>query len=133
MTSNEKLLYQQIHPVKLLTDFGTSFASAWLLWEAEWAWAAGVALLPSIVVTAWLVRFAELERYQHSFLGQYVQRHMPARIVRERIAGQLIVWIAAATHVPWLVPFGYFVIVLAWLNGLWAPLSAAADATRAPE
>lgn len=121
MTSSEKVLYQQIHPAKLLTDFGTSFASAWLLWEARWAYAALVALLPSIAVTVALVRFADLERYRRTSLGGYVARHMPARAVGGRIAGQLLVWGGAAAHVPWLLPFGYFVIVLAWLNGLWAP------------
>src|SRR5262245_15364866 len=121
MTSNEKLLYQQIHPAKLLTDFGTSFASTWLLWEARWGYAAIVAFLPSLAVTLWLVRFGDLARYRNSQLGDYVTRYMPQKVVAERIAGQLVVWGAAIVHVIWLIPFGYFVIALAWLNGLWAP------------
>lgn len=119
MTPRDKRLYHQIHPLKLLVDFGTSFASTWLLWEARWVPALLVAFLPSIAITACLLRFADLERVRHSWLGSYVTHHMPNKIVAERVAGQLIVWAGAAAHVPWLVPFGYFVIGLAWLNGLW--------------
>lgn len=121
MTSRERMLYQQIHPLKLLTDFGTSFASTGLLWQGQWQYALVAAFLPSIAVTVWLMRFADLRRYRDTALGAYVARHMTTRIVAERIAGQLLVWAGAVTHVAWLLPFGYFVIVLAWLNGLWAP------------
>jgi hypothetical protein len=121
VTSSDKLLYQQIHPAKLMVDFGTSFASSWLLWEAHWAYAIIVAFVPSIVITSVLMRFSDLERYRRTSLGVYVAHHMPAKVVGERVVGQLLVWVGAATHVPWLLPFGYFVIVLAWLNGLWAP------------
>lgn len=127
MTRQEKLLYQQIHPLKLLTDFGSSFASSWLLWEARWWEAAIVGLVPSIAVTAWIARFVELERYRRSWFGAYVAGHMPSKIVAQRIAGQLLVWAAAATHVVWVIPFGYFVIVLAWLNGLWDPHSRGSE------
>jgi hypothetical protein len=126
VNANDKLLYQQIHPAKLLTDFGTSFASTYLLWEHQWLYAGLVAFAPSIVVTVLLIRFADLERLRNTWFGAYVSKHMPGRIVAERSVGQLLAWAAAVMHVPWLVPFGYFVIVLAWLNGLWAP-SAASD------
>jgi hypothetical protein len=120
VTKNDKLLYQQIHPAKLLTDFGTSFASTYLLWEHQWWYAALVAFAPSIVVTVMLMQFADLERLRRTWFGAYVSKYMPGRIVAERSVGQLVAWAGAATHVTWLVPFGYFVIVLAWLNGLWA-------------
>jgi hypothetical protein len=121
MTPRDKRLYHQVHPLKLLVDFGTSFASAWLLWQARWLPALLVGFLPSFAITWWLMRFADLERVRRSWFGGYVTRHMPNKIVAERIAGQLLVWGGAIAHIPWLVPFGYFVIVLAWLNGLWDP------------
>lgn len=119
MTRTEKLLFHQIHPAKLLTDFGTSFASSWLLWNERWLEAALVAFLPSMIVSAVLVRFVDLTRFPHTWLGDYVARRMTSRVVAQRIAGQLLAWCGAITHLTWLVPFGYFVIVLAWLDGLW--------------
>lgn len=50
MTRTQKLLYQQIHPLKLLTDFTTSFASSWLLWTRHWLEAGIVGLSPSVLV-----------------------------------------------------------------------------------
>ena len=121
MTLKEAMLYHQIHPAKLLTDFGTSFASSWLLWDGRWAYALSVDFLPSLLLSAVLVRFAELESYRRTSLGSYIASYMTPKIVAARSAGQLIVWAGAAIHVAWLLPFGYFVILLAWLNGLWAP------------
>ena len=121
MTPREKSLYQQVHPVKLLVDVGSSLASTWLLWEARWISAAVVGFVPSVIVTLWLVAFADLERLRGSRLGAYVAQHMPGRIVALRGVGQLVVWAGAALHVAWLIPFGYFGIVLAWINGLWDP------------
>jgi hypothetical protein len=119
MTAQERMLYQQIHPAKLLTDFGTSFASTWLLWQAHYATAAIIALLPSIAITLLLMRFADLERLRATHLGGYLTAHMPANIVWSRIFGQLMVWAGALSHVAWLIPLGYFIIIMAWLNGLW--------------
>lgn len=119
MTSQERMLYQQVHPAKLLTDFGSSFASTWLLWQGQYVPAVIVGFLPSIAITVWLVRYCNLQNLRASWFGNYLTEHMPGRIVGARIAGQLLVWAGAIAHVPWLVPFGYFVILLAWLNGLW--------------
>ena len=130
MTRQEKLLYQQIHPWKLWTDFGTSFASAWLLWEARWGLALIVGLFPSIAITLWITRYVDLEPYRQSRFGAYLVGHMPAKIVTQRIVGQLLVWTGAASHVSWLIPFGYFLIVLAWLNGLWDPQAPAQSPER---
>jgi hypothetical protein len=120
MTRSDRMLFHQIHPAKLLTDFGTSFASTWLLWEQHWALWALVAFVPSIVMTGLLLRFANLDALRRSWLGHYVAQHMSRAVVARRIVGQLVVWAAAAAHVPWLIPFGYFIVVWAWLDGLWA-------------
>jgi hypothetical protein len=122
MTRSEKYLYHQIHPTKLLTDFGTSFASTWLVWERQWALAAFVALVPSIAISIVLMGYTELEGYKDTPLGRYVRSYMTPRIVGARLCGQLLMWGGAAGRIPWLVPFGLFVIVLAWLNGLMSPV-----------
>ncbi len=117
MTRSEKYLYHQIHPVKLLVDYATSFASTWLLWEQRWLFAATVAFGPSIIASALLIGFVDLERYKQTPLGHYVARHMTRGVEAMRLLGQLLMWVGAALHVPWLIPFGFIVIVFAWLNG----------------
>jgi hypothetical protein len=124
MTLQQRMFYQQIHPAKLLTDFGTSFASTWLLWQAHYVPAVIVGFVPSIAMTLWLLRFSDLERLRASWFGDYLTQHMPASVVISRMSGQVMVWGGALSHVPWLLPLGYFVIVLAWLNGLWDPKPA---------
>jgi len=122
MTRSDKLLYHQIHPFKLLVDFGTSFASTWLIWEAHWSLAVGVGFLPSIITSAFLVALADLERYRHTALGLYIASHLTPSVTVTRILGQLLMWTGAAVHIPWLLPFGFIVIVFAWLHGLVSPV-----------
>jgi hypothetical protein len=127
MTLREKILYHQIHPAKLLTDCATSFASSWLLWEARWTEAGLVAFLPSITATLILLFFVQLERFRDTPLGHYVHRTMTRKIEAARLAGQVVVWGGAVAHILWIVPVGYFVIVLAWANGLWGSNLANGD------
>jgi hypothetical protein len=121
MTREEKLLYHQIHPLKLVTDVGTSFASTWLLWQARWAAAVLVAFVPSIAVSALLIWRADVERFRHTPLGRYVARFMTRKVEGIRLGGQAVMWAGAATHVVWIIPFGFMIIVFAWMGGLWIP------------
>jgi len=109
MTRAERLLYHQIHPLKLLTDVTTSFASTWLLWQARWVPALVVAFAPSVLVTVLLLRRADLDRLRDSRLGRYVSTFMTRRVEALRFGGQLVMWAGAAAHVPWLVPLGFTV------------------------
>jgi hypothetical protein len=120
MTRAEKLLYHQVHPFKLLTDVSTSFASSSLLWQGRWLPAAIVALLPSIVVSAWLVAQADLTRYARTPLGRYVAKYMTRKMEVVRLSGQVVMWIGAAAHVPWLLPLGFMLVVFGWSSALWA-------------
>jgi hypothetical protein len=130
MTRADKLLYHQLHPLKLLTDFATSFLSTWLAWEGRFAAAAGWAFLPSIAVTVALVLLVDLEPYKRSVLGHYVGSFMTRRIEALRLLGQVVMWLGAALHVPWSIPLGFLVIVYGWLRGLW--LQPAASSPAAP-
>ena len=121
MTRAEKLLYHQIHPLKLLTDFTTSFASCWLLWQACWLEAALVGFVPSVIVTLWLLGSADLGQLKHTPMGRYVTEHMTRGAVGLRSSGQAVMWLGAGTHVPWLMPLGFMVIVFGWMQGMWAP------------
>ena len=121
MTRAEKYLYHQVHPLKLFIDFGTSFWSSWLLWERQPALALAIAFLPSIVVSASMIGWMDLEWLRGTYLGRYVERHMSRKIEGVRFGGQLLMWAGAWWHVPWLLPLGLLVVLVAWGNVLWAP------------
>jgi hypothetical protein len=116
-----RFLYHQIHPAKLATDVATSFASCWLLWQAQWVIAAMVAFVPSLLVSALLLWRADIGRLQHTPFGRYIAAFMTRKVEAIRMAGQVVMWLGAATHIPWLLPFGFMVIVFAWLGGFWLP------------
>jgi len=117
MTRAERLLYQQVHPLKLLTDFATSFCSSWLLWNRQWAAAALVGLVPSVVVTGLLLWRADLAPFVRTPIGRYVARFMTRRVEALRFAGQLLMWAGAGLHIVWWLPLGFMIVVFGWLSG----------------
>jgi hypothetical protein len=62
----DKALYHQIHPAKLLTDWATAFVAAYLLWEHALVAGLIVGFIPSVVASALVIRFADLERLKAS-------------------------------------------------------------------
>jgi hypothetical protein len=121
----DRLLYHQIHPLKLFTDWSTAFVAAALLWAHRLAEALVVGFVPSIIVTAALVRWADLEPYRASPFGQYVRGFMTRRVQMARFAGLLPLWLGAGFHQPLVVAAGVAWILGCWLWGLRrAPTSA---------
>lgn len=122
MERREKLVYHQVHPIKLLTDVLTSFSSSWLLWRGWWWVAAAVVWLPSIVVSIVLVAAADLGAYAQRPIGRYAARHLGrGRITALRFGGQAVMWAGAAAHLVALLPLGAVVVADAWLSGVRRP------------
>ncbi len=61
MTLLEKSLYHQIHPAKLIADWGTGLLALYPFWQHQLWIAVVVAFVPSIIVTFILIRYADLE------------------------------------------------------------------------
>jgi hypothetical protein len=123
MSRTEKALYQQIHPAKLATDFGTAFVAAALLWRHQLLLAMLVGFLPSIAVTLGLMRFGALDRLRDSPFGRYVARYMTRAVEALRFAGVALFWAGAWQHRPLLMALGFLTILLGWARGLLWPLS----------
>jgi len=121
MTRADRFLYHQIHPVKLVTDFTTSFASTWLLWQARWVSAAVVAFAPSIAVSVLVLWRADVARLSRTPMGRYVATFMTRKVEGIRLAGQAVMWAGAAAHILWLIPSGFMIVVFAWMGGLLVP------------
>ena len=92
MSSADRLLYHQIHPLKVLTDVSTAATACFLFWEHRTVAALLVGFLPSIVVSVLLVRWADLEPYRRSALGRYVGRFMTRQVELARFAGLIPLW-----------------------------------------
>jgi len=73
-----------------------------------------VAVVPPLVVSGLLIRFASLERYATSKRGEYIKTHMTRARELLRLAGYVVTAFAAWHHLPWRIVSGLLVILLAW-------------------
>ncbi len=121
LSFQEKSLYHQIHPLKLATDIGMTFPSMVLLWQHELIFALVVTFVPSIIVSALILRFANLEPYKDSRLGHYIKHYMSSLVVASRVIGLLVMMVGAWFHIFWLILLGLAIIILAWLRGVLLP------------
>jgi hypothetical protein len=117
MNPEEKYLYHQIHPLKLLTDWGTGLLALYPLWMHNLPLALVIALVPPPVVSFLLMRFANLENYKASSFGQYVRKHMTRQMEATRFAGYLVMAAGAWMHNIWLIPTGLVIILFGWFSG----------------
>jgi hypothetical protein len=118
MKLEEKVLYHQIHPLKLFTDISTAAIALSLLWKRRIAAALLVMWVPSICVSWALIRFVDLERYKRSRFGAYVRRSMTRSMEALRFAGLAVMAIGAWFHRVWLIPLGVLIVLGGWLRGL---------------
>jgi hypothetical protein len=118
MTPQEKYLYHQIHPLKLLTDWGTGLLSLYLFWHHQLILAAAIALIPPIVASWLLIKFANLEGQRAARFGHYVQRSMTRAMETLRLLGYIVMAAGAWYHTPWIIGLGLCIILFAWLNGI---------------
>ena len=121
LSSSQKRLYSQIHPVKLLTDISMSVVSLYLFWQHNIIPAVLLHILPSIVVSYLIIRFANLETYARTPLGGYLQRYMTTRMQLLRLLGDLLTVIGAWFQMFWLIALGLIVVLLGWVRGLIFP------------
>jgi len=118
MTFNEKMLYHQIHPLKLFVDISTGFITTWLAWQHDWFWFLLLLVIPSLIISYLLMEFANLEPIKNSKFGNYIKIHMTTGIEAIRFSGQIIMWIASWYHIIFLVIFGFLLIICGWCSGL---------------
>ncbi len=121
MTRAEKILYHQIHPLKLLTDCIAGFAALPLLWRRRLRAALIVMFVPAVFVSILIIRYADLEPYKRSPFGRYVERYMTREMQGMRLAGYLLMALGAWHRKPWSVPLGLLVVLFGWFRGMLFP------------
>jgi hypothetical protein len=124
MKLEDKILYHQIHPLKLLTDSSVTPVALYLLWRHKLLAGLGVAFLPPMVASYLILRYVDLEPYRRSSFGQYVGRYMTREMEAVRSIGAVVMFTGAWTRRAWLMPFGLVIVLLAWFRGLIFPNAA---------
>src|SRR5579871_1281628 len=117
MSVREKALYHQIHPIKLATDIIAEIVSLVLFWRHALWLGLAVHVLPPIAASALVIAFVDHEPLKASPLGRYVERHMSRWMQAARLAGDLVMVAGAWLHQPWVIGFGFVIVVGAWARG----------------
>lgn len=125
MDFQEKSLYHQIHPIKLLADWLPGPLSLYLLWRRQPLKSLVIAIVPGVITSFIILNVADLEPYKHSAIGRYVKVYMTPQMQALRLAGQVVMWLGAWYRRPWLIVSGLLVILYGWFNGLIFPRRAA--------
>ena len=121
MTIAEKVLYHQIHHLKLVTDWGAGAIGFYLLWRHRLRPALVVMFVPAIAVSAALILWADLTPQQNSAFGRYVARSMTPAMQAVRFAGNAAMMLGAWQRRPVLFLGGLLVILYGWLRGALCP------------
>ncbi len=121
MLYHEKLEYSQIHPLKLGVDIGCTFIALFFVWEHDWVKGAITAFIPSMLMSMYVIKYADLEPLKKSRLGHYIHGYMTKQIEWTRTAGLLIAAGGAWMNDVSVLGIGLIVILATWLAGLFMP------------
>ncbi len=114
----EKNLYQQIHPLRLATDWLSGFAACYLLWQKEVAGGIIVAFIPSLFVSLVVMRFVDLEKVKNSAFGRYYKRTYKQLLDTLRLAGFAVMAIGSYNQSLPAAGAGLLLIIGTWTIGI---------------
>lgn len=118
MNFQEKNLYQQIHPLRLFTDWSSGITACYFFWLRDIWLGVTIAFLPSLIISLLVVRFGDLEKLKSSPFGQYYKRTYNKTSDLIRFAGFVILASASWWQlVPGMIA-GLLIILVTWTYGL---------------
>jgi hypothetical protein len=121
MNLQEKVLYHQIHSLKLSTDWLTGLAALYFFWQHDLILGLLIAFVPSILVSIVIIKFVKLEKYAESSRGKYIRKYMTRAMEMLRFGGYAIMAVGAWYHIVLIAVLGLFIIIFAWLRGIILP------------
>ena len=116
MTVKEKILYHQIHPLKLATDIGCEPVSLYFFWQRDFALGLATHFVPPIAASLILICYVDFEAIKRSKAGTYLRRHMTRTVEGIRFAGDIVMVFGAWFHQAYLILGGLVLVVLAWCS-----------------
>jgi hypothetical protein len=117
LTLKEKILYHQVHPLKLAVDIGCEPVSLYYFWRHDILLGLATHFIPPIAATLLVIRYVDLEPYKSSKTGGYLRRHMTAGVQAVRLIADLGMIASAWRHQPLLIVAAVVAIVAAWGSG----------------
>ena len=114
----EKILYHQIHPLKLSADIGCEPISLYFFWHHDLALGLATHFVPPIAASLILILLADFEAIKRSRAGAYLRRNMTGTVEAIRFAGDIVMVLGAWFHQPLLIILGLAGVVLAWCSGI---------------
>jgi hypothetical protein len=118
MSFKERLLYHQIHPLKIATDATAGALALPLFWGHHLTAGALVVLVPPVCVSVIVVAGADLSRQKHSALGRYMRRYQTPGVQLLRFAAYGVMLAGAWGHSPLVLAVGLAVLLWCWLHGI---------------
>jgi hypothetical protein len=118
MRFSEKVLYHQIHPLKLGTDFVFAFVSLYFFWQHQLTIALILHFAPPVLASFFVIALADLEPQRHSSFGRYTKRVMTRRIEAVRFAGDIVMILGGWYHSYAAIIAGILIVLAAWLSSL---------------
>jgi hypothetical protein len=114
----ERILLHQLHPAKLVVDWGTGLVAAWLLWDHRLPAGLIVGLLPSILISIYLILRVDLSPYKETRLGRYFLSPLTRPSDPVRLLGLIVLWTGAWFNSIPAAAAGLGIIIFGWVKGL---------------
>jgi len=118
VTLSERLLYHQIHPVKVGSDVSAALVASMMFWRHRLLVGLAVATIPPAVSSGALIMCADLDPYRHSAAGRYLKRSMTGWMQTLRFVGFAVMLVGSWKHTCRVVAGGIGLILIGWFHGL---------------
>jgi hypothetical protein len=117
MNFADKVLYHQIHPLKLGTDILASLVSLYFFWQHRLLVGLLLHLAPPLIASVVIIYMVDLEPQRQSTFGQYVKKMMTHKIEAIRLGGDVVMVLGAWSRSLPLIGVGLAIVIAGWLSG----------------
>jgi hypothetical protein len=117
MNFADKVLYHQIHPLKLGTDILASLVSLYFFWQHRLLVGLLLHLAPPIFASVVIIYMVDLEPQRQSTFGQYVKKMMTHKIEAIRLGGDIVMVLGAWSRSLSFIGVGLAIVIAGWLSG----------------
>jgi hypothetical protein len=117
MNFADKVLYHQIHPLKLGTDILASLVSLYFFWQHRLLVGLLLHLAPPILASVVIIYMVDLEPQRQSTFGLYVKKMMTHKIEAIRLGGDIVMVLGAWSRSLPLIGVGLAVVIAGSLSG----------------